>query len=166
MFRLRLVAPSEVHLPQSQLDAMELVEHIERAWGWTGIEPFKVVAENDFGNLLVRDRRGWYWRLCPEDLYCKPVADDRAALDALIETAEFQQDWGRGTLIEQAQASVGPLSPGRKYCLKIPGPLGGEYGGSNLASISLMELIGSSGHIAFQIKDMPDGAQVQLQIID
>src|SRR4051794_13557656 len=104
---------------------MELVEHIERAWGWTGIKPVKVVGENDFGNLMVRDERGQYWRICPEDLYCEVVVTDRAALDSLTKDQEFQQDWSMSALVEEALAKVGPLYPGRKYCLKIPGPLGG-----------------------------------------
>ena len=145
---------------------MELIEHIERAWGWTGIRPVKVVGENDFGNLMVRDQQGQYWRICPEDLYCKLIAGDRAALDALIQDEEFQQDWNMPALVEEARSKVGPLSQGRKYCLKIPGLLGGEYGGNNLASISLVELIAASGDIACQIKDLPDGAPVRFQITE
>ncbi len=145
---------------------MEIVELIARAWGWTGIQPVKVVAENDFGNLMVRDPHGQYWRICPEDLYCKIIAADRSALDTLIEDEEFQQDWSMPALVEEAQAKVGPLEEGRKYCLKIPGLLGGEYGGDNLASISLIELIQASGDIAFQIQDLPDGAQVRFRITE
>lgn len=36
----------------------------------------------------------------------------------------------------------------QKYCLKIPGVIGGEHGGDNLGRISLDELIRASGHIA------------------
>ena len=145
---------------------MELIQHIERAWSWTGIRPEEVVGENAFGNLMVRDEQGQYWRICPEDLYCKPIAEDRATLDALIRDEAFQEDWAMVALVEEAQARLGPLGPGRKYCLKIPGPLGGEYGGSNLASIPLVELIAVSGDMAFQIKDLPDGAQVRFQITE
>jgi hypothetical protein len=143
---------------------MELIEHIEQAWSWTGIKPVKVVGENDFGNLIVRDQQGQYWRICPEDLYCRPIAENRAALDALIKEEEFQEDRAMVALVEEARAKVGALGAGRKYCLKTPGLLGGEYGGGNLASISLVELIAVSGDIAFQIKDLPDGAQVRFQI--
>lgn len=145
---------------------MELIEHIERAWSWTGIKPEKVVGENDFGNLMVRDQQGQCWRICPEDLYCNLIAETRAAFDALIEDEDFQEDWMMGALVEEARAKVGSLVPGRKYCLQIPGLLGGEYGGSNLASISLVELISVTGDIAFQIKDLPDGAQVRFQITE
>jgi len=145
---------------------MELIEQIERAWGWTGIKPAEVVGENDFGNLVVRDAQGQYWRICPEDLYCEVIATDRAALDALVKDEEFQNDWNMYALVEEAKAKVGPLGSGRKYCLKIPGLLGGEYGGNNLASIGLVELVRVSGDIAFQIKDLPDGAEVRFHITE
>lgn len=150
----------------SELGPADLVRRIKRAWGWIGIEPSEVVGENDFGNLMVRDVAGRYWRLCPEDLCCKVVAENRAELDALSTSQAFLHDWYAYALVERAREAVGPLSPGRKYCLKVPGPLGGEYGGSNLASISLAELIDISGNIAHQIEALPDGSKIRLKIIE
>jgi len=69
-------------------------------------------------------------------------------------------------LVTQAKELLGPLIEGRKYCLKIPGVLGGEYGGSNLATVPLVELVRFSGDVAKQIKDQPNGAQVQFKITD
>ena len=142
---------------------MELTDLIAHAWGWTGIRPSEVVGQNDFGNLMVRDVDGKYWRLCPEELDCRVVANTRSELDALSADQTFLHDWYMSALVEQARAVAGPLGPGQKYCLKIPGPLGGEYGGSNLASISLEELIEASGYIAHQIEGLPDGAKVELR---
>jgi hypothetical protein len=79
---------------------------------------------------------------------------------------EFLRDWYMSELVEQARSALGNLRPGFKYCLKIPGVLGGEYGGANLASISLIELVRVSGHIAKQMENLPDGAQVELKIIE
>ena len=145
---------------------MELIASIKESWGWTGLDPDQVVGDNDFGNLLVRDQSGCYWRLCPEDLYCKVVAQSRAALDRLSQDQEFLSDWYMSELVNEARDRLGPLRPGFKYCLKIPGVLGGEYGGDNLATISLGGLISGSGHIAQQVEGLPDGAQVRLSIVD
>jgi hypothetical protein len=123
------------------LGVTTLTEHIRSAWGWTGIEPSEVVDESDFGNLIVRDLQGSYWRICPEDLYCKVVAHSREQLDALSRDQEFLHDWHMSALVEEARNRFGSLEPGQKYCLKIPGVLGGEYGGDNLASISLVGLM-------------------------
>ncbi|MDX5299508.1 MAG: DUF1851 domain-containing protein [Gammaproteobacteria bacterium] len=145
---------------------MAIVDTIRDYWGWVGLKPAQVVAENDFGNLLVRDQSGRFWRLCPEDLYCKVVAHTRADLDALIRDPEFESDWCMDRLVEEASARLGPLEAGRKYCLKVPGILGGEYGGDNLGTISLAELIAASGTIAKQIDGLPDGARVRLSVGD
>ena len=145
---------------------MELIAIVENAWSWAGLRPAQVVGDNDFGNLMVKDRAGSYWRLCPEDLYCKVVASSRSELDQLSCNQDFLRDWNMTDLVQQARARLGPLRPGYKYCLKIPGTLGGEYGGDNLATISLSELIAASGHIAQQIQELPDGAQVKLAIVE
>jgi len=145
---------------------MKLTAEISQAWGWAGIKPLEIVGENDFGNFIIKDVNGSYWRLCPEDLYCQVIAQDRAALDALSTNQDFLQDWYMSGLVAQARERLGALRPGYKYCLKIPGVLGGEYGGENLASIPVKELVSVSGHIAKEIESMQDGAQIQLKITE
>ena len=143
---------------------MLLIASIRDAWGWTGLKPHSVVGENDFGNLIVEDEDGRYWRLCPEDLQCEVVADDRGQLDALAHDQEFLADWYMAELVAQAKASLGLLRPGYKYCLKVPGVLGGPYDASNIALISLGELIAASGHLAKEIAKLPDGSRVRLSV--
>ena len=138
---------------------MTLVDAVRTAWSWCGIEPVEVVGENDFGNLMVKDVHGKYWRLCPEDLSCTVVAENREELDALSKDQEFLRDWHMSALVDYAYGRLGVLPDGRKYCLKIPGVLGGEYGGDNVATIGLEELIGVSGHLAKQINRLPRGRQ-------
>ncbi|KPF68145.1 hypothetical protein IP84_10310 [beta proteobacterium AAP99] len=143
-----------------------LIDEIAAAWGWTGLVPEKVVAENEFGNLMVRDVQRRYWRICPEDLYCRLIAQDRPALDVLLEDDEFVADWQMERLVATARDHLGDLPEGRKYCLKIPSVLGGQYEIPNLATISLVDLMRASGHIAHEIDDLPDGAQVRLVVTD
>ena len=145
---------------------MQLLDEVRSAWGWVGIEPVDVVDDNDFGNLILKDVRGQYWRLCPEDLYCEVVASSREELDRLANDQEFLSDWYMRSLVDQAFQRFGALAPDRKYCLKIPGVLGGEYGGDNLGTIAFNELIRASGHIAQQIADLPDGATIKLSVTD
>jgi hypothetical protein len=145
---------------------MELIAIIDDAWGWTGLETDLIVGDNDFGNLIIKDRSGCYWRLCPEDLYCKVIAHSKDELDLLSRDQDFLRDWYTADLAQQARERLGLLRPGFKYCLKVPGPLGGEYGGGNLATISLGGLVSASGRIARQVKDLPDGAQVKFRIVD
>ena len=145
---------------------MNLVEELRESWGWVGLDPIEVVGENDFGNLIIKGKNNKYWRLCPEELSCEIVAQNRKELDALSHNQEFLHDWYMKKLVSEAQEKLGPLTEGRKYCLKIPAILDGEYGGPNLATVPLVELVRFSGDVAKQIKDLPNGTQVQFKIIE
>jgi hypothetical protein len=65
-------------------------------------------------------------------------------------------------LVQLAEHHLGPLSEGRCYCLKLPAVLGGTYEPTNLGTNSVRELLAFAGDIAQQIKDLPDGAQIDL----
>ena len=145
---------------------MELIQTIADSWGWVGIDPVEVVGDNEFGNLIIRDRTNRYWRLCPEDTYCELIADDRSELDVLSNDQEFLADWNMLNLVSDAKSQVGALIPGYKYCLKIPSVLGGEYKTSNMGSAPLIELVALSGHIAKEIDGLPDGAKVEFRFVE
>ena len=147
-------------------DSELLIDAIKDAWGWAGVDPCTIIAQNAFGNVIFTDHNGRYWRLCPEDLYCEIVAEDQEQFSQLTEDEEFVFDWEMVELVLQAQRRVGSLAEGYCYCLTIPGALGGEYGGANLNQVPIRELIQFSGSIAFQSRDLPDGAWVKLEVID
>ena len=68
---------------------MSIIQGIADSWSWVGIEPDEIVGENDFGNLIIKDTSQKYWRLCPEDVYCEVVAQNRAELDELSRNQDF-----------------------------------------------------------------------------
>lgn len=142
-----------------------MIETIRKHWWWVGIHPVDVVCENDFGNLIVKDADGKFWRLCPEDLYCKVIAQNRTELDTLNQSQEFLHDWYMKAIVGKAAAELGPLPSGKKYCLKIPGPLGGDYDVPNFGICSHKKLVGFSGYLAKEIKDLPEGAKVKFKPI-
>ncbi len=134
---------------------MSTVDEINESWGWVGLTAVEVLGENDFGNLIIRDADGKYWRLCPQELCCQTVADDREELDALSYNQQFLQGWYMTELVTLAREKLGPLASGRKYCLKVPSALGGGYGGNNLATVPLLALIRFSGDVAQEIEGFP-----------
>ncbi|MEO1538717.1 MAG: T6SS immunity protein Tdi1 domain-containing protein [Pseudomonadota bacterium] len=143
-----------------------LLDAVRLAWGWVGIEPKRVIAVNAFGNLLLEDNAGRYWRICPEELFAKIVADNEQTFNGLMAEADFLADWEMLRLVEVAAGDLGAPDCGKCYCLKLPGALGGEYQPENFGVISIEELILNSGDIALQIKDVSDGGTVQIQIVD
>jgi hypothetical protein len=134
---------------------MDLIQELRESWSWAGLDPVEIIGENDFGNLLIRDSAGRIWRLCPEDCYCRIVAMDFSQLAALAKNEEFMKDWHMTPLVEEARGSCGPLSPGKKYNLRLPGLLGGEYGGANLGITTQVELIRASARVAKSVVPRP-----------
>lgn len=143
-----------------------ILDTVKEAWGWTGIQPDEVISDNAFGNLIVKDIKGKYWRICPEDAYCKAVAENQKELKALSSDEEFLEDWNMEALLEKAKAVLGDLTEGNKYCFVIPGVLGGEYGIDNIRKAPLEEVIGISGDIGKQIVNLPEDSKVILKVND
>ncbi len=142
----------------------DILTIIQKAWGWCGIEPVEVVAVSPFGNAVVLDASGTVWRICPEELSAEKIAHSMSAFEALRDAPEFASDWEMGALKTEAERALGPPGEGRCYCLKIPAVLGGQYARENLGVISITQLLGASGSMAFQIKDVPDGQRVRLVV--
>lgn len=131
-----------------------ILQAINEAWDWTGMRAVEVVGANAFGNLIVRDDEGRFWRLRPQDLCCEPLAASRAAFDALAWDQAFLDDWYMPELVHLAEALLGPPGPGRAYGQRIPSALGGHYGCDNLTIVPLAELIRFAGEGAQQYEGL------------
>jgi len=145
---------------------MSIIEEVKEAWGWVGIEPTEIITENEFGNLILKDAENKFWRLCPEDVYCEVIANSIEAYNELITTPEFLNDWNMLVMVEEAIKKLGALKEGYKFYLVIPGILNGEYTGMNMKTAPFIEIIRWSGALGKQIKDLPDGAEVKLKVLD
>ncbi len=143
---------------------MDLIKAIIAGWSWLGCKPQTIVAHSPFGNVVFMDMDGAYWRLIPESLKCEVIAGNREAFEALWSTEDFQEDWKAVRFCDMARSVNGELDEGRSYCLKLKDVLGGQYAVENMGTIGTTELIESSGHMAFQIKDLPDGTPFKITI--
>lgn len=144
-----------------------MIELIQKSWGWLGIEPATIIDQNKFGNIIFKDKRGKYWRICPEELLCVEIAHSEKEYNILLRNKDFTSDWNMTRLVDEAERKFGgPQPDGRCFCLKIPGVLGGAYNLSNIGTISISEIIKFSGDIAQQIKDLPNGSKIKFQFVD
>jgi hypothetical protein len=134
---------------------MITVDAINEAWGWVGLNAVAVLGANPFGNLLLLDDEGRYWRLRPQDLLCEPVASSEADVAALSYNQAFLDEWYMADKVHLAESALGPLVGDLKYCLKIPVSLGGDYQRDNLAMVPLAELIRFAGEGAQQFDGLP-----------
>lgn len=129
-------------------------------------EGIEIVERNEFGNFIVLGEDQAYWRICPEELTCEVVAGSQPDYLQLVESEDFQMDWNMTNLVQLARTHLGRLKEGWAYYLVVPATFGGRYYEANIRSVPLEELIGHSGDWALAIKDLPDGAQIELRVID
>jgi hypothetical protein len=52
----------------------DLLQAIFTGWGWKIGKPVEVVATNQFGNAIVRNEGGSYFRIMPEEWQCERIA--------------------------------------------------------------------------------------------
>ncbi|MBD8240413.1 MULTISPECIES: T6SS immunity protein Tdi1 domain-containing protein [Pseudomonas] len=145
---------------------MNILHVLRDSWGWAGIDPVEVVGATAFGNLMVRDEQGHYWRVCPEALSCEVIAETRAALDEVSKDQVFLHDWYLQPMVDHAEEMLGPLAQGEVYHFVISPVLGGEYASDNVRRLDHVEQLRFCGDLAREIKNLPDGAQVKLRIVD
>jgi hypothetical protein len=151
---------------QEKLRCNILIDVIREHWGWTGIDPVELIGKNAFGNLLIKDRGGAIWFLRPEELACEIIAESHEDLAQIFEDPSFLMDWEMAELVDVARAKLGSLDPGHVYYLVTPAELGGLYEADNFEAAPLEELIYFSGTLAFHIKDVPEGGEVEMSIVD
>lgn len=144
----------------------DLFDVIGRAWSWVMPSPERVLRINKFGNVLVSAADGFVWRICPEEVSCEQLSRARAGEDVLFGDAGFREDWEMTKLVELAEGLHGVQPDGRCFCLKIPCVLGGEYAVDNIMTRSVCEVVELAGDLGLKIRDLPDGAQVQLDVDD
>ncbi len=141
-----------------------LIKKLNTAWKWFGVSADKIIDTNDFGNIIFKSSKNTYWRICPEELTCMKIADSDNAYENLTKEQDFLEDWNMENLTREAIAVLGQLEENEKFCLKIPGVIGGEYVIENLGKIDFFELISFSGDLAFKIKDLNDGQNIRIEI--
>lgn len=69
-------------------------------------------------------------------------------------------------IAHQWQTINGALAAGSRLVPKLPFVLGGEYALANLVAMEAVEGMRFRGHLAVQIRDLPDGASITFNIVD
>ena len=69
-------------------------------------------------------------------------------------------------LLHEWQVTHGRVPAGSRLLPVVPFVLGGEYSVSNLQVVDAVSGMRSRGDLARQLRDLPDGAQIEFKIID
>lgn len=123
---------------------------------------FLCFAENAFGEPFCLSSEGIF-RLDPETGEREMIGTDLETwAKAMIEDPDYQLASG---LALQWQKANGALPPGRRLAPKKPFVLGGAFDVENLYSADPIEAMDFRADLYGQIKDLPDGASIQIEIV-
>jgi hypothetical protein len=84
----------------------DILKAVSEGWGWKIGKPVTIIAQNSFGNIILRNEDGRYFRIIPEDLKVVHLADSSEELERVRGMEEFQHDWEMRRLVEQAEESL------------------------------------------------------------
>ena len=143
-----------------------MINEINNAWNWKGINATEIIRTNDFGNVIFKTDTKEYWRICPEEVTCEKIADNESEFKKLMSDSEFIEDWEMTRIIETAKSVVGELTSDEKYCLKMPALVGGQYEKSNYGKAPFRELVLFSGSLAKQTANLKDGQRINFEFKD
>ncbi len=125
------------------------------------VENLLCFAEDAFGNqFCIRD--GHIASFDAETGQVERIAGDLMEWAGLI-LADYNLHTGY-PVAHQWQIQHGALPIGKRLALKVPLVLGGNYSLDNLYAVDAVEGMRFRGDIVHQIKDLPDGSQVQFRI--
>ena len=144
---------------------MSLVEAVNEGWGWTGLNATRVVAESPMGHLIVSDADDTFFYVDPDGMAIIPLGTEAEAR-AHLASEEAKQLWSGGALVDEGRRRFGELPEGSVFTLKPHAMIEGRYEPENLCVMPLDELIRFTGDVAQQIKDLPNGSQIQIEVTD
>ena len=130
----------------------QLLEAVADGWGWKLGKPLQILATNRFGNAIVKNEVGQYFRIVPNESACRLIARSPDELEKLRQDEGFVRDWEMNGQVALAEAFQGPLAAGQVYCLVVPGMLGGSYTAENIRKSTFGELLAYSGEVTQQLE--------------
>jgi hypothetical protein len=95
-----------------------------------------------------------------------PVADSRASFDQLLADSSETARLLLAPVVEEFIRLHGPFPLGTCLSFRQLPVLGGAYGVENRCRLSAVEHFGVTGDIHRQIRDLPDGARLDVRVVD
>lgn len=141
------------------------VQALNAAWGWTGVRFLQVVAHSLMGHMLAIDDAGAFHYVDP-DLGEVTRLGTESEAKAHMARDETKAIWRADTLVEAAAQRLGAPAMGEVYSLTPEAMVAGDYAHENLVRVDLVRLIHISGDLARQTRDLPEGALVNVKVID
>ena len=136
-----------------------------RGWSWLVPPMLTIWIMNRFGDLLIVLHDGTVHML---DVGCgtlKKVAESRDDFANKLDEGDKANQWLMIPLIDRLVAAGLILREGECYTYKQPPVLGGDYTVENACVLPIPQHYAAYGSIHNQIKDVPDGTQIEIDVI-
>ena len=150
--------------PQPSEQDGALLEVLRQKWAWVLDDPTQVLMVSAFGNVLVTCHDGTLWQVIPKVLMARKIRNDRNYV-AAFDDEQFRTQWFLEGVAEVAEAALGSLHEGQCYAFKIWPIMGGGFSADNMYVATTTEWLAMSGDVGGQIKDLPSGTTVTLDIL-
>lgn len=142
-----------------------VLDSVNEGWAWTGIRFVEIHAQSVMGHLMLSDEEGCYYYLDTDGMRMEPLGNLDAA-KAHFAREETREIWEARGLIDPARERLGDPPEGSVFTLNPRDWITGDYKHENMCHLPLQEIVFLSGDLARQIKDLPDGQEIQIRIVD
>lgn len=135
------------------------------SWSWLLPAEFTLWLVNRFADLFLVTADGSVHVLDVGVGTLARVAENREDFCNQMDDEAVARDRLLISLVDELTAAGVALGPGQCYGFRtLPVFSGGEYAVENCAPIAVWDYLGACGTIHEQIRDLPDGARVQLAV--
>ena len=135
-------------------------------WRWLLPAEFTVWLANRFAELFLVVPDGSVYMLEVGAGTLTKLAESRDDFCTKIDDGNNANEWLMIPMVDRMIAAGFTLQPGQCYGFKISPVLGGEYDVENCAPITVWDYLRANGLIHEQIQNLPDGATVELKVVD
>lgn len=149
-------------IDQHDFDWPKLLE----TWTWLLPNELTVWLVNRYAELFLVFPDGTVHWLETDMGSCTKVAESRDDFATKIDHDDNANDWLMIPLVDRCVAAGLTLGSEQCYGFKQLTILGGDYTVENTGILHIGDYLGSRGSIHEQLRDVPDGTQVTLEIVN
>lgn len=142
-----------------------VLQALTREWSWTGTTFAGILAVSPMGHMLVTDQGDAIHYFDADLRQIVRLGSEEAAREYMADP-EVEMVWHAQKLVDAARIRLGEPAEGQVYTLTPDAMLAGDYASENLVLMDLAELVSFTGQVAYQTRDLPDGAQIRLKVVD
>lgn len=135
-------------------------------WSWLLPSKFTLWLVNRFADLFLVLPDGSVHMLDVGAGVLNRVANSRDDFLTKIDESEIANEWLMIPLVDKLVAAGVSLEPGHCYGFKMPPIFGGQYTVENVGRLPIGDYLAGYGSIYEQLRNVPDGTQVVLNVVN